>query len=96
MKNEEEIKKIVKTLIEQSNKIKDFKKIEVEKAVMSIRGVDKRTVSTWFNALVQLEYLIQSGHDSIGRPFYQFNFQKVKLYEFELERAHTQNLEVSE
>jgi hypothetical protein len=59
LKREQQIREIVETLIKQGRRINSYSREEIDKAIITCRGVDKRTRKTWFNILWSFEYLLQ-------------------------------------
>lgn len=59
MKNIETVKLILEKLINQKNQLGYYRKADIEKAIIQVRGADYRTLKTWFNVLWRLEYLLQ-------------------------------------
>jgi len=54
----EVIKQILQNLLE-TKKFGYYTRVDIEKAIMQSRGVDKRTIQNWFDALWKLEYFLQ-------------------------------------
>ena len=85
MKREQQIREIVETLIKQGKRINCYSRNEVEKAIITCRGVDKRTIKTWFNILWSFEYLLQP---ELGQ--YSLNLQKLVELDVEPPLSHKQ------
>ncbi len=75
---QEEIKEIVTCLVDRKL-INKYSKKDIEKAIMLSRGFDKRTVNTWFNALWDLDYILQPEPN-----VYSLNFAKLTELEVPL------------
>jgi hypothetical protein len=88
MNREIAIKEILERIIEQTNKLTNLSKTEIDKAIILSRGIDPRTITNWFNALWKLEYLTQPMPGS-----YSINLEKAIGLEIPIERTHTQILE---
>lgn len=56
MKAEETCEKIVKTLVSQGYRYQIPHK-DLVKAIMTLRGIDERTIERWINALITFEYI---------------------------------------
>lgn len=74
-RNTNQIREILETLLK--TKIGYYDQADIEKAIMTCRGCDKRTRQNWYNYMWKLEYLIQP------RPGV-FHLNLTKLAELEL------------
>jgi len=68
----EQIKEVVTNILVDKRLINKYSKKDIEKAIMRSRGFDKRTVNSWFNALWNLNYLLQPEPN-----VYSLNFSKL-------------------
>ena len=88
MNKETTIRLILKRLIEDSNKVTDLSRSEVDKAIIFCRGVDPRTVQNWFNVLWKFEYLVQPVPER-----YSLNLEKAASLDLPIESTLTHKLE---
>jgi len=60
MKREETIRAILEKLISGNRQIGNrYSRDDIDKAIITVRGVDQRTRDNWFNVLWKLDYLLQ-------------------------------------
>ena len=59
MTKQEQIREIIVQLLAQNRDIGYYSKPDIERAIMTCRGCDLRTINNWFNYLWKLEYFIQ-------------------------------------
>jgi len=72
MNKKEQVKEIIKALLDNCNHLGYYRKAEIEKAIMLCRGSDNRTIRNWFKFLWRLEYFIQP-HPHV----YQLNMERI-------------------
>jgi hypothetical protein len=58
--NKTHLKEILSNLIE-TGKFQAYTKNDIEKAIMKARGIDRRTIINWFNAIFDLGYILPVG-----------------------------------
>ena len=78
LNKKEQVKAILKELLDRTQGKLQFGKDDLEKAIMSCRGCDKRTLKNWVEYLWKLEYINQP-----LPQYYEINI--VKASELELE-----------
>ena len=87
MNKETTICLILKRLIEQTNKLTDYSKADIDKAIIFCRGIDPRTVQNWFTVLWKFEYLLQPMPER-----YSLNLEKAASLALPIECTHTHKL----
>lgn len=88
MVKKEWIRDILENILKSKETVGEYTRKDIEKAIILSRGMDKRTISNWFDTLWALEYFTQP-----KKGVYCLDFAKVAELDLKIpERAHTQTL----
>jgi len=79
MRQKETLKRILENLLNQKPQKGYYTREDIEKAIIQERGVDKRTIKAWSNALFRFDYIIQPNYG-----IFNINFSKVTELELDV------------